>query len=731
LPTLFALVIVALSSGTSKAQQATLTDDSTYPAGVANNQTLLVQGASAVRGQPATSAFIKFKLTGSTSVQMGDLASGTPGADVKKATLRLFVAGVTAPGKFDVYRVTTSWAEDGTSAPTYDTNNPIATNVTVPAANSYLSLDITPLVKEWLDCESQAAGSGCGNYGLAFVPAASAPAMSFSFDTKESGKTSHQAQLGVLLNRVAFADTADALAATAKIQPNQINGQVASAAMADSAAAVTGTVNAGQISGALTNATIAGGSVTGNISAGQISGKVATAVTADSAGTVAVPLTLNGVQAGTGQGVVNVFNSAGGSAIVGWNNNASGGTGLYGRGRSSGVYGEGDVGVRGQSEFNAGFNGQGVFGSGSTGVHGYGASRGVFGDGAEYGMFGQSARTGVYGDGQIKGVHGRSTNATGVGLYGEGLNGATAGLFKGDVKIEGNLNVTGTTTATVANANHAATADSATSAGSANALAATATISGSQVSGKVASAATSDKATTADSAATVTGTVSASLVNGALTNATIDGSKISGDVNASTQYSIGGATVLKAPGSNIFVGSSAGSSNTTGSYNSFFGQDAGNKNTTGFENSFVGTSAGSSNTTGRQNSFVGQDAGNRNTMGVQNSFFGQGAGVSNTTESNNTFLGASSNGAAGITNATAVGYAAVVQQSNSVVLGNNASVGIGTAAPKAKLHVSGGKVYVEANGQGVILKSPSGTTCFELTVTETGALITTTVACPN
>lgn len=61
--------------------------------------------------------------------------------------------------------------------------------------------------------------------------------------------------------------------------------------------------------------------------------------------------------------------------------------------------------------------------------------------------------------------------------------------------------------------------------------------------------------------------------------------------------------------------------------------------------------------------------------------------------------------------------------------GTNTNVGIGTTAPQTKLHVTGGKVYVEANGQGVILKSPSGA-CFELTVTNAGVLATTAMACP-
>ena len=60
---------------------------------------------------------------------------------------------------------------------------------------------------------------------------------------------------------------------------------------------------------------------------------------------------------------------------------------------------------------------------------------------------------------------------------------------------------------------------------------------------------------------------------------------------------------------------------------------------------------------------------------------------------------------------------------------NSENVGIGTTAPRAKLHLANGKIFVEANGQGVILKSPSGA-CFELTVTDAGALTTTAIACP-
>ena len=72
------------------------------------------------------------------------------------------------------------------------------------------------------------------------------------------------------------------------------------------------------------------------------------------------------------------------------------------------------------------------------------------------------------------------------------------------------------------------------------------------------------------------------------------------------------------------------------------------------------------------------------------------AGASNTIENENSFLGYTANGAAGITNATAIGAKASVTQSNSLVLGSinginsataSVNVGIGTTAPGAPLEL--------------------------------------------
>ncbi len=175
-------------------------------------------------------------------------------------------------------------------------------------------------------------------------------------------------------------------------------------------------------------------------------------------------------------------------------------------------------------------------------------------------------------------------------------------------------------------------------------------------------------------------------------------------VTSNTQYNIGANRVLSVPGtSNLFVGVNAGS-NTSGSENAFFGASAGTAVTTAPNNAFFGALAGSHtvlngnnsffgaeagfNSTGLRNSFFGAAAGHGNISGNDNVALGNSAGQSNTTGSNNTAIGSSADvGSGGLTNATAIGAGTVVTQSNSLVLGNNAAVGIGVTSPLVKLHV--------------------------------------------
>jgi hypothetical protein len=110
---------------------------------------------------------------------------------------------------------------------------------------------------------------------------------------------------------------------------------------------------------------------------------------------------------------------------------------------------------------------------------------------------------------------------------------------------------------------------------------------------------------------------------------------------------------------NTFVGSGTGSQNSSGNYNTMVGHWTGFGNTTGNSNTFVGSGAavglkGSYNTiigslagsdkisaTGSNNTYVGYFAGYSATTAVDNVFIGSNAGYSATTAHYNTYVGQS------------------------------------------------------------------------------------------
>lgn len=147
---------------------------------------------------------------------------------------------------------------------------------------------------------------------------------------------------------------------------------------------------------------------------------------------------------------------------------------------------------------------------------------------------------------------------------------------------------------------------------------------------------------------------------------------------------------------NVFVGANAALSKTSGDLNTIMGWYAGNAANTATGNTLIGAQAGES-TNGSSNTFMGEKSGRFNTSGGVNTFIGQQTGLGNTTGFFNTAIGAFANmGAAGLQNATAVGYRAQVNQSNSLVLGSvngvngataNTNVGIGTTTPAVALDI--------------------------------------------
>src|SRR5690554_4786019 len=120
----------------------------------------------------------------------------------------------------------------------------------------------------------------------------------------------------------------------------------------------------------------------------------------------------------------------------------------------------------------------------------------------------------------------------------------------------------------------------------------------------------------------------------------------------------------------------------TPAWNVAYGSRALNGLTQGQSNTAIGTVSLENNTTGRGNTGLGRSSLRANETGSYNSAFGAYANV----------------GLPGLTNATAIGARAFVEQDNSMVLGsidgvNNATantrVGIGTTKPKQALHVEG------------------------------------------
>jgi len=137
---------------------------------------------------------------------------------------------------------------------------------------------------------------------------------------------------------------------------------------------------------------------------------------------------------------------------------------------------------------------------------------------------------------------------------------------------------------------------------------------------------------------------------------------------------------------NVANGASALRFNT-GNNNVASGVQAGYNNTSGSDNVIMGMNSFMGNVTGSRNVAIGSSAMINNTSN-NNTALGYQAGYSISSGSENTFLGYNTNTASGtIINATAVGANVMLAQSNTLILGNNVNVGIGTTTPTAKLSV--------------------------------------------
>jgi hypothetical protein len=188
-PSLTVAAIVSALPSSAMAVLARLTDDahvslSARTSNFGSAPTLLVQGP----GPNAGTTYLRFDLT--------TLPAGTRGADVVRAVLRLWVSRVVRGGMLDLQSARASWSEETlTAANAPGPEREQVTGIPISPADrySFLTVDVTPLVRAWLD-------GALENHGL--VLTANAAGVAVEFDSKENTGTSHEPQLEITLGAI-------------------------------------------------------------------------------------------------------------------------------------------------------------------------------------------------------------------------------------------------------------------------------------------------------------------------------------------------------------------------------------------------------------------------------------------------------------------------------------------------------------------------------------------------
>ena len=123
----------------------------------------------------------------------------------------MYVTAATAQGAFDVFRVDSTWKEanltySNSTAPNQSAQALVLTPITtgtcsgtpvqcVTTTSKYVIVDVTSIVKDWLNFQNGVGGSHANN-GIAFRPS-SGSSISVTFESKESTTTGHDSALEI------------------------------------------------------------------------------------------------------------------------------------------------------------------------------------------------------------------------------------------------------------------------------------------------------------------------------------------------------------------------------------------------------------------------------------------------------------------------------------------------------------------------------------------------------
>src|SRR5258705_5111677 len=181
MPGLLLATILVFCPAPALAAQAVLSDDG-YVSSTARK--VNYGGGHTLVVDKNSTAYIQFDLS--------TLAAGITGADITKATLVLYVSGCeptskkkkkgsgqASPGNLSVLRVTSAWNERAVTYNTAATLDPTEiAEITIgpESANEFIAVDLTGLVKDWID-------GVVPNHGVALV---SDGTLDVWFDSKES-----------------------------------------------------------------------------------------------------------------------------------------------------------------------------------------------------------------------------------------------------------------------------------------------------------------------------------------------------------------------------------------------------------------------------------------------------------------------------------------------------------------------------------------------------------------